>query len=385
MHDCPQLAHRRVFPLALLWLAGMAGAAVAAESSTADGTAAAAAATTAETRTEQLLHALGGRARWAALTSLVNDSEQHRSEPPHSVRARIHMDLKQARWRIETTAADLHTIRVWDGPRAQGWRLTREGSVEDLPAALRDEDLRWHRGHVYRTLHRLASREAALQARLGDDGRLEVLEDGVRIAWFQQSGNGEPYAFGAHDDDIGSRSGPWSHVQDGIRHPIWVANASGTWRANLVALETNVALQDSLFQRPVHLRHLASLHGRWQGDGVFQGQAAQLVLDIAPVLAAAHTRWSVQVGIGGEPVFSGLLHQRRDTDGLRGEWRDSSGAVYPVHTEFRADCLIADWQRGQSRYCLTGADGMTVEDHSGAISAAASNPPFARYTLHRED
>lgn len=376
---------RRVVPAALLWLACAVAAAADTRAPAPDNVPAADAMPTAEARTEQLLRALGGRARWAALTSLVNDSEQHRSEPPHSVRARIHMDLKQARWRIETTAADLHTIRVWDGPRAQGWRLTREGSVEDLPAALREEDLRWHRGHVYRTLHRLASREAALQARLRDDGRLEVLEDGVRIAWFQLSGNGEPYAFGAHDDDIGSRSGPWSHVQDGIRHPIWVANASGTWRANLVTLATNVALDDALFQRPAHLWQLASLHGRWQGDGVFQGQSAQLVLDIAPVLAAAHTRWSVQVGIGGQTVFSGLLHQRRDADGLHGEWRDSSGAVYPVRTEFRADCLIADWQRGHSRYCLSAANRMTVEDHSGTLSADTASTPFARYTLQRED
>lgn len=376
---------RRVASAALLSLASAVAAAASPQVPAAGQLSAAGAMPDAEARAEQLFRALGGRARWAALTSLVNDSEQHRSEPPYSVRARIHMDFKQARWRIETTAADLHTIRVWDGPRAQGWRLTREGGVEDLPAALRDEDLRWHRGHVYRTLHRLASREASLQARIKNDGRLEVLEDGERIAWFQLSGNGEPYAFGAHDDDVGSRSGPWSHVQDGIRHPLWVANASGTWRANLVALQTNVALEDGWFQRPAYLRDLASLHGRWHGDGVFPGQAAQLALDIAPVLSAAHTRWSVQVGIGGQPVFSGLLHQRRDSEGLRGEWRDSQGAVYPVRTEFRADCLLADWQRGYSRYCLTAANRMTVEDYSGAVGTDTASPPFARYTLQRKD
>lgn len=336
----------------------------------------------AEQQTEHMLRAIGGRAHWAALTSLVNDSEQHRTEAPHTVRARISMDLRQPRWRIETTAADLHLIRVWDGALQRGWRLNRDGVVEDLPVELRDEDLRWHRGHVYRTLHRLAARDDTLSTRM-KEGRLEVLEGADRIAWFQLSGNGEPYAFGAHDDDIGSRCGPWKHLQDGIRHPSWVANASGSWRVNLVQLETNTDLEAGLFARPQQLHGLSALHGSWQGEGTLQGQPARLALDIQPVLSGAHTQWQFQVEMGGQAVFSGLLHHRRELEGLRGEWRDSTGAVYPVHSEFRADCLVSDWQRGHSRYCLTAAGRMTVEDRTGSVAAGSEGAPFASYVLSR--
>src|SRR5690606_29512450 len=135
-----------------------------------------------------------------------NDSQQNRSEPPNVIRAVIHMDFTSPRFRIEMTGPDLRTVRVVDGE--SGWRLNRAGRIEDLPAERREDELRWYQGHVYRTLHRLARRDPALSLSLAADGRLQVHEDGARIAWYRLDSRGEPYAYGAHDDETGSLFGP---------------------------------------------------------------------------------------------------------------------------------------------------------------------------------
>lgn len=71
-----------------------------------------------------------------------------------------------------------------------------------------------------------------------------------RLQWFALDAKGEPYAFGAWDDDVGSLSGPWDFVQDGIHHPRWVSNSDGTWRAAIKRLTINVPLGDTVFARP---------------------------------------------------------------------------------------------------------------------------------------
>lgn len=129
-------------------------------------------------------------------------------------------------------------MRVIDGDRH--WRLNRAGQIEDIPAATLAEDLRWYAAHVYRTLHRIAARDPALRLALDDKGRLEVIEGSARIVWFATDARGEPYAFGAHDDDVGSITGPWDFVTDDIRHSSWVARPDGTWRARLHTLRINV-------------------------------------------------------------------------------------------------------------------------------------------------
>jgi hypothetical protein len=158
------------------------------------------------------------------------------------------MDFERPRFRIETTGPDLHLIRVIDGDRH--WRLTREGRIEPVPADVLAEDRRWYAGHVYRTIHRIARRDPALRLALGADGRLEVHEAGKRIFWFRLDVRGEPHAFGAHDDDVGSACGPWEFSAGGIRQPLWVTNRDGTWRAMVKSLEVNVPLTDDLFARP---------------------------------------------------------------------------------------------------------------------------------------
>jgi hypothetical protein len=197
---------------------------------------------------ERLLSAIGGRAAWAGLKNTVNDSQQFRTTDPEQVRAIITMDFTQPRWRIDTSAPGLQLTRVVDGER--DWRRTRGGEIAPLSAATRQADLQWYAGHVYRTLARMARHDPLLQLTVGHDGRLEVHEGASRIAWFKLTAAGEPYAFGGVGDGAGSISGPWTAVEQGIRHPAWVAHADGTWRSSLNRLQVNVPLNDALFQRP---------------------------------------------------------------------------------------------------------------------------------------
>jgi hypothetical protein len=227
-----------------------------------------------------MLNALGGRRAWAALTTLVNDSQQNRVEEPTVVRAVISLDVTQPRFRIETTAPDLHLIRVVDGER--NWRLSREGKIEPVPQATLTGDARWYAGHVYRTIHRIAKRDASIRLALAADARLEVYEGPARVAWFKLDARGEPYAFGSHDDDKGSLSGPWNVLQDGIHHPSWTAVADGTWRAQLVSFRANVPLDDALFTQPARIASFAQLSGGWRGAGTFRGAPT----DIAPLIAS---------------------------------------------------------------------------------------------------
>ncbi|MFN0184865.1 MAG: hypothetical protein ACKVQR_13710 [Aquabacterium sp.] len=200
----------------------------------------------AQAQADQMLAALGGRAAWAAVRNTVNDSQQFRAAGPPEVRAVITMDFTQPRWRVDTSAPGLQLSRVVDGPR--DWRRTRDGQVTALPPATRQEDLQWYAGHVYRTLARLARRDPLLRLSMGTDGRLEVHEGAIRIAWFRLTSTGQPYAFGGVGDTPGSISGPWIATDQGILHPAWVASTDGQWRSSLNRLQVNVDLPDGLFE-----------------------------------------------------------------------------------------------------------------------------------------
>ena len=197
---------------------------------------------------EKMLAHIGGRTVWAGIRTLTNDSLQFRIEEPIEVRAEIRMDFTQPRWRIDTTAPGLNISRVYTTD--QHWRLNRQGVIEPLPAATLEADVQWHRSHVYRTIHRLAANDAALTIQLGADGRLEVLEGKTRIAWFKLDRNGEPYRFGGADDNAGSISGPWRMTDQGIKHPLWVSNADGTWRSQLNNIRVNNAFDRNVFTKP---------------------------------------------------------------------------------------------------------------------------------------
>lgn len=197
---------------------------------------------------EKMLSAIGGRQAWATLTGTVNDSQQNRPGDPTVVRAVITMDFEQPRFRIDTIGPGLATTRVVNGKKS--WRRTRDGAVEDLPADVYADDMRWYGAHVYRTIHRLAADDKALSSRLGEDGRLEVIENGERLIWFRLDAKGEPFAFGFRGDDKGTICGPWEFDAVGIKHPIWVSNTDGTWRANARSVTLNPKIDDAFLSRP---------------------------------------------------------------------------------------------------------------------------------------
>jgi hypothetical protein len=202
----------------------------------------------AEALADKMLERLGGRSNWAALRNTINGSQQNRAGEPTVVYAVITMDFEKPRFRIETTARDLHLIRVIDGENS--WRLRRSGEIEDVPQDLFDSEIKWYSAHLYRTIHRIAERDPELSLGMGSEDRLEVFAKGERILWFKLDAKGEPYAFGSWNDDVGGLSGPWDFVKDGIHHPRWVSNPDGSWRAAVAALELNVPLHESLFARP---------------------------------------------------------------------------------------------------------------------------------------
>lgn len=203
----------------------------------------------AEALAEKMLDRIGGRGGWAALKNTINGSQQNRESEPTVVYTVITVDFERPRFRIETTAQDLHLIRVIDGTD-NNWRLRRSGRIEDVPGDLFAEDMAWYEAHLYRTIHRIAARDPALALGIAADGRLEVLSGEKRLLWLKLDARGEPYAFGVYDDEIGSLTGPWDFVKDGIHHPRWISSADGTWRAAVKALDLNVPLHDSLFARP---------------------------------------------------------------------------------------------------------------------------------------
>lgn len=197
---------------------------------------------------EQMLQVLGGRNAWAELKNTVNSSQQNRVSEPTDVYAVISIDFEKPRFRIETTARDIHLIRVIDGDKS--WRLRRSGAIEDVPQDLFNDEQRWYGAHLYRTIHRIAARDPAISLGLDDQGRLEVFAEGERILWFRLDAKSEPYAFGSYDDEVGTILGPWDFEKDGIRHPMWVSSPDGTWRAAVKTLSVNVPLHDHIFLRP---------------------------------------------------------------------------------------------------------------------------------------
>jgi hypothetical protein len=211
--------------------------------------AAATAAAEPEALADRMLAAIGGRAAWAAVTNTVNDSQQNWDGDPPLLRVVITMDFTRPRFRIETRGEGIDLVRVIDGDRH--WRTTREGSVAPVSAATLADDRRWYQGHIYRTLHRIAKRDPAIRLRMSNSGRLEVHEGESRIAWYLLDRAGQPYRYGAHDDDTGAIFGPWEAGAGGIAHPVWVSRDDGKWRAMLKRLDVNVALDDARFTPPV--------------------------------------------------------------------------------------------------------------------------------------
>ncbi len=196
-----------------------------------------------------MLERLGGKPAWANLKNTINGSMQYRTQEPYEVFAVITMDFTEPRFRIETTATDVHLIRVIDADNS--WRVSWSGVVEEVPPEVFQREMKWHQAHLYRTIHRIAKGDPGLSLKATGDNFLEVYTGNTRLMWFRLSNAAEPYAFGTWDDALGSLSGPWSVEKNGIKHPAWVSSHDGSWRASIRSLELNVPLHESIFSRPV--------------------------------------------------------------------------------------------------------------------------------------
>jgi hypothetical protein len=205
----------------------------------------------ADIQAERLLWAVGSRPAWASLTNTVVYSQQYRRDDPTDVGAVVVIDYRQPRLRIDTTGRDLQLVRVIDSEDDRNWRLDRQGRSEKVPEDPLAQDLRRYTAHIYWTLQRIAVRDPRLRLALGRKGSLEVYEGNTRIAWYLLDARGEPYAMGAHNDDVGVICGPWEVEQRGIRYPAWVSRPDGSWRATLKSLAVNVQMDEKLFTQPL--------------------------------------------------------------------------------------------------------------------------------------
>jgi len=206
-------------------------------------------AVSAETRVDALLTAMGGRDTWAG-TRFVHVRATHRDDMSGELyENQIWNDFSAPRVRIEARIGGDHVMRGIDG--TTGWRV-RRGEVLPLAAEQIEADRAWWESNVYRTLHRLAARDATLTARAVGSNRLEVFrEDRRRLNWFVLNGAGEPILFGTWDNEHGTSFGPLTEASSGIRHWRWGASADGTFQFEIATLDARAAVPTGItFDRP---------------------------------------------------------------------------------------------------------------------------------------
>lgn len=187
----------------------------------------------AEARLERFLSAMGGRDAWAAVRSYEIRATHYEADRAPYANA-IWNDFARPAVRIEARSPEFTAMRAIDGDR--GWRQRDGGEPVPLtPEQLTDEK-RWWESNIYRTLHRLARRDAELTVRAVGEHRLEVFRsDGVRLNWFELNKAGEPIRFGTWNNETGSVFGPL--IQQGpVKCAKWGTNAAGTWKYEVVEL-----------------------------------------------------------------------------------------------------------------------------------------------------
>ena len=203
----------------------------------------------AQQRVDALLAAMGGRDAWAR-ARFVHVEATHRDETTgRPYENQIWNDFSAPRVRIEAVIDGDRVMRGIDG--ASGWRV-RRGEQFPLTDAQVESDRRWWESNVYRTLHRLAIRDADIVAHAVGERRLEIFRaDGARLNWFVLNGAGEPILFGTWDSDSGTAFGPLVSTPSGIRHWRWGASADGTFQFEIGALHASESVPAGVsFRKP---------------------------------------------------------------------------------------------------------------------------------------
>lgn len=185
-----------------------------------------------DARAERFLSAMGGREAWAAVRSYTIRATHYEGNRAPFANT-IWNDFAAPRVRIEAKGPDVDVRRALDGDRA--WRL-RDGQPTPLTAEQIRDEQRWWEANIYRTLHRLATRDSELTTRAVGENRVEIFRaDGVRLCWLELNVRGEPLRFGTWDSETGSVFGPLAQ-HGSVKCPKWGTNATGTWRYEVVEL-----------------------------------------------------------------------------------------------------------------------------------------------------
>lgn len=186
-------------------------------------------------RAERLLAAMGGREAWAQVKFVHVTAVHDDMGLPTPYTNQIWNDFSQPRVRFEAKNERIDRRNAIIGDT--GWRQRDGVPAEMTPERIAD-DRRWWEANVYRTLHRLAARDPDLVAKAVGDHRLEIFRaDGVRLNWFLLHPSGAPMLFGTWDSDVGGVFGPLAS-NGTIKYPKWGARPDGSWRYEIVRLET---------------------------------------------------------------------------------------------------------------------------------------------------
>lgn len=188
---------------------------------------------------EKLLAAMGGREAWLRVTFVHVEAIHDDLDLAEPFVNRIWNDFSEPRvrfWAGNDQFSNGRKIAAGTGVREAGPQAGTPLTAEQY-----ESDRSWWEANVYRTLHRMAKRDAGLAYRTPSASRLEVLRtDGTVLNWFVVNQKGEPMLFGSGRDSRGTAFGPLAAAGD-VRYPKWGARADGSWRYEIrrfVAAET---------------------------------------------------------------------------------------------------------------------------------------------------
>ncbi|MBX7186478.1 MAG: hypothetical protein K1Y01_15165 [Vicinamibacteria bacterium] len=198
---------------------------------------------------EKLLHAMGGRDAWAAVTFVHVEARHDDLDISEPFVNRIWNDLKSPRVRFWAGNGEFTRARRIEG--GVGMRELGPEAGARLTEAQYQADRAWWEANVYRTFHRMAKRDTSLTYRAPGPFRLEVLNaDGTVLNWFVVNRKGEPMLFGAGGDERGTAFGPLAS-SGSVRYPKWGARADGSWRYEIVRFQAEAVAPRDAFLSPL--------------------------------------------------------------------------------------------------------------------------------------
>lgn len=204
----------------------------------------------AATLRDRLLAAIGGREAWARASGYHVQATHYLADQSAPFANRIWLDFKAPRVRIESDMAGGARQRAMDlsADPPLAWRLGADGPQALTPSEI-DEDRAWWNGNIYRTLHRLATRDPEVTLERLADGRLQVIDGGEPLLWVRINRAGEPIAFAMGGADAANATifGPL-RTYGGLRFPSFSVRDQGRWRAVIDRFEVDPALAPERFQ-----------------------------------------------------------------------------------------------------------------------------------------